>query len=196
MAWFKRLIIKLVRSTPLTRPIYETARTACPVNHKYFFFQKVLGFNRQVPWPVHFTSTVSGHQYIRIGINTAPGASLGNYIFAKEDAPISVGDYTSIASNVCIGSFNHDVHNISEYVSKGGVHIGRYCWIGANAVVLPGVHLGDHTVVAAGAVVTQSFNEGYVVLAGNPARVLKRLDPAKVVAFDHPWHYHGYTKVR
>jgi acetyltransferase-like isoleucine patch superfamily enzyme len=196
MSMLKQVLIAVVRSVSFLRPIYETARTACPVNHKYFFFQKVLGFNRRVPWPVHFTSVVTGHEFISIGINTAPGASQGNYIFAKEDSPIVVGDFTTVASNVCLGAFNHDVYDISQYVSKGGIHIGRYCWIGANAVVLSGVRLGDHTVVAAGAVVTRSCEEGYAVLAGNPARVVKRLDKERVVAFDHPWHYHGYRKVR
>lgn len=196
MSLRKRLLISLIRSIWFLRPIYETARTSCPVNFKYFFFQKILGFNRSVPWPVHFTSIVSGHEFITIGINTAPGASLGNYIFAKKDAPIAIGDFTTIASNVCIGSFNHDINNISQYVTKGGIHIGRYCWIGANAVVLSGVNVGDHTVVAAGAVVTHSFKDGYVVLAGNPARVIKKLNKEEVVAFDHPWHYRGYKKVR
>lgn len=196
MSILNKFLVNIVKSIWFLRPIYETARTACPVNHKYFIFQKILGFNRSVPWPVHFTSTVSGHQYISIGINTAPGASLGNYIFAKEDSPISVGDFTTISSNVCIGSFNHDINNISQYVTKGGIFIGRYCWIGANAVVLSGVNLGDHTVVAAGAVVTHSFEDGHVVLAGNPARVIKKLNKEEVVAFDHPWHYRGYKKVR
>jgi acetyltransferase-like isoleucine patch superfamily enzyme len=120
----------------------------------------------------------------------------GQLFFAKEDSPIVGGDFTTIASNVCLGAFNHDVHDISQYMIKGGIHIGRYCWIGANAVVLSGVRLVDHTVVSAGAVVTRSCEEGYVVLGGKPARVVKRLDKERVVAFDHPWHYRGYTKVR
>ena len=43
-----------------------------------------------------------------------------------------------------------------------------------NAVV--GVTLGDHTVVGAGAVVTKSFPQGYCVIAGVPAKVVKVLD--------------------
>lgn len=195
MSLTKRVLFWLVTKIWFLRPIYETARTACPVNHKYFFFQKVMGFNRSVPWPVHFTSIVSGHKYIKIGINTAPGASLGNYIFASVDSPIYIGDYTTIASNVCIGAFNHDINDISKYSTKGGICIGDYCWIAANSVILSGVTLGDHTVVAAGAVVISSFEDGYCVLAGNPARIVKKLDPAKVVRFIHPYKYRGYSRL-
>ena len=177
------------------RPIYETAGTGCPVNYKYFFFQKILGFNRRVPWPVHFTSIVSGEKHITIGYNTAPGSSIGNYIFASPEAPIYIGNCTVIASNVCIGSFNHDIYNISQYTTKGGIHIGEYCWIAANSVILSGVNLGNHTVVAAGAVVNHSFPDGYCILAGNPAKIVKKIDRAKVVRFSHPYRYIGYKKI-
>lgn len=44
-----------------------------------------------------------------------------------------------------------------------------------NSVVLPGVSLGPHTVVGAGSVVTKSFPDGYCVVAGNPAKIIRRL---------------------
>lgn len=184
-----------IRNIGFLRPIYETAGTGCPVNLKYYFYQKILGFNRRVPWPVHFTSIVTGEKFITIGYNTAPGASIGNYIFASYEAPIHIGSYTVIASNVCVGSYNHDIYNISEYTTKGGIYIGDYCWIAANAVVLSGVKLGDHTVVAAGAVVNRSFPEGFCILAGNPARIVKKIEPEKVEKFEHAYRYIGYRKV-
>jgi len=192
---FKMIIWKIIKKTPCIRAIYETRGIGCPVNVKYFFFQKILGFNRSVKWPVHFTSLVTGHEFISIGVNTAPGASLANYIFAGPDAPIFIGDYTVVASNVCIGSLNHDVHNISKYVTKGGIYIGSYCWIAANSVVLSGVTLGDHTVVAAGSVVNKSFPEGYCILAGNPAKIVKNISPDSVVRFEHPYKYCGYKRL-
>lgn len=47
-------------------------------------------------------------------------------------------------------------------------------WIGMNAIVLKGVRIGQNSVVAAGAVVAKSVPPN-VVVAGNPARVVKRL---------------------
>ena len=55
------------------------------------------------------------------------------------------------------------------------VHIGRNCWIGAGAVILPGVTIGDNSVIGAGSVVTKDIPEN-VVAVGNPCRVLRKID--------------------
>ena len=52
------------------------------------------------------------------------------------------------------------------------VRIGRNCWIGAGALIMPGVTVGDNTVVGAGSVVTKDLPAN-VVAAGNPCRVLR-----------------------
>lgn len=195
MSFLKKIAKRIILKTPILRAIIETAGTANPITFKYFFFQKILGFNRNVPWPVHFTSIVSGEEYIDIGINTAPGASISNYIFATSESRISIGDYTAIASNVCIGSVNHDVYNISQYTTKGPINIGNYCWIGSNSVILSGVILGDHTVVAAGSVVTSPFECGYCIIAGNPAKIVKHLAKEKVIQFNKEPKYKGYKRL-
>ena len=57
--------------------------------------------------------------------------------------------------------------------------VGEKSWLGMNSVLLPGVNLGPHSVVAAGAVVNKSYPDGYVVLAGVPAKVIRSLSGAK-----------------
>lgn len=52
-----------------------------------------------------------------------------------------------------------------------------------SAVILPGVTLGDFTIVGAGAIVAKSFEEGYCVIAGNPARIIKQLNREECNAF-------------
>ena len=64
---------------------------------------------------------------------------------------------------------------VSQSRPDAPVRIGRHCWLGKNAIVLPGVELGDHCIVAAGAVVTKSFGPGSTV-AGVPARLIARKD--------------------
>ena len=46
--------------------------------------------------------------------------------------------------------------------------------IGGNTVILPGVHIGSNTVIGAGSVVTKDISD-WVVAAGNPCRVIKKI---------------------
>jgi maltose O-acetyltransferase len=55
------------------------------------------------------------------------------------------------------------------------VRIGDDVWIGGHATILPGVTIGDGAVVAAGAVVTKDVPP-YTVVAGVPARVVKKIE--------------------
>lgn len=52
-------------------------------------------------------------------------------------------------------------------------HIGRCCFIGAHAILMPGITIGDSVIVGAGSVVTKSVPSGTIVV-GNPARVLRQ----------------------
>lgn len=54
------------------------------------------------------------------------------------------------------------------------IEIGRHCWIGMGAIILKGVEIEDNTVVAAGSVCTKKIEEENIILAGNPAKIVKR----------------------
>jgi len=139
-----------------------------------FFWRKLLRQNADTSWAIHHTSKVIGPKNITRGINVFPGDSPGNYIEASNG--IFIGDYTNIGPNVGLVSANHNLVNNALHEPALPIIIGKFCWIGMNAVVLPGVILGDFTIVGAGAVVTRPFTEGYAVIAGNPAAVIKQLD--------------------
>ena len=55
------------------------------------------------------------------------------------------------------------------------IDIGEDCWFGGNVVVCPGVKIGREVTVGAGSVVTRDVDD-FCVVAGNPARVLRRLE--------------------
>lgn len=139
-----------------------------------FIFRKILRQNSEVRWAVHHTSTIRNAHKIKTGKNTWPGDSPGVYINALNG--IYVGDYTNIGPNVTIVSANHDFINNDQFSTNDPISIGRYSWLGSGASILPGVVLGDFTIVGAGAVVTKSFPDGYCVLGGNPAKILRYLD--------------------
>lgn len=66
---------------------------------------------------------------------------------------------------------------------EGGkpITVGEDCWFGGNCIVLPGVTIGKGVTIGAGSVVTKDVPD-YVVVAGNPARVIKKIErPGEVV---------------
>lgn len=94
-----------------------------------------------------------------------------------DEAPVRIGSHAFIGPNVSIYTACHPLdperRNTCEEWAEP-VTIGDNVWIGGSAVILPGVILGDNVVVGAGAVVTKSFPSD-VVIAGNPARIIKKL---------------------
>lgn len=73
-----------------------------------------------------------------------------------------------------------DSHSILDLATKQrlnfakNVRIDRHVWVAAHCVLLKGVHVKEGSVVATGACVTKAFEESNVILAGNPAKVVKR----------------------
>ena len=139
-----------------------------------FWHRKILRQNADTPWAVHYTSTVIFPNRIIKGINVFPGDSSGNYIEAING--IYIGDYTNIGPNVGLLSANHNLIDNTKHDAAPPIKIGKFCWIGMNAVILPGVVLGDFTIVGAGAIVSKSFPDGYCVLGGTPAAIINVLD--------------------
>ena len=95
-----------------------------------------------------------------------------------DDTHIYIGDYTLIGPNVTIATGGHPIDpDLREkgYQYNASVRIGRNCWIGAGAVIVPGVTVGDNTVIGAGSVVTKDIPSG-VVAVGNPCRVLREVN--------------------
>ncbi len=114
----------------------------------------------------------------RIVIGDCVLISPGVRISASDE--ITIGDGCMIANGAYIT--DSDWHGLYNRVERSAevtpVHIGRNVWIGDRATVLKGVSIGDNAVVAAGAVVSKRVPANAVV-AGNPARVVKHLDPER-----------------
>jgi len=136
------------------------------------FFQNVLDINNDIPWMVHFTSRVTGK--ITIGENVWISFAVSGGCYIQGGNGIIIGDNTIFAPGVKIISANHDINNYNVWEKDNPIIIGKNCWIGTNAVILPGVELGDNVIVGAGSIVTKSFPSNCII-AGNPAKIIKRI---------------------
>ncbi len=95
-----------------------------------------------------------------------------------DDTHIYVGDYTMFGPNVTVATAGHPIlPELREraYQYNFPVHIGRNCWIGAGALIMPGITIGDNVVVGAGSVVTKDLPSN-VVAVGNPCRILREVN--------------------
>ncbi|WES63838.1 DapH/DapD/GlmU-related protein [Microbacter sp. GSS18] len=130
--------------------------------------------------PVDDTLTVFPPFHTDFGKNTTFGRGVFVNMGCKfqDQGGITIGDGALIGHNVVIATINHplDPDRRADNVPSPVV-IGDKVWIGSNAVILPGVTVGDGAVVAAAAVVTKDVPAG-VVVAGVPARVIRRVDGA------------------
>jgi acetyltransferase-like isoleucine patch superfamily enzyme len=101
---------------------------------------------------------------------------------------IVIGDSCMMAHGAYITDADwHDLYDRSDSTGAvAPVRIGNNAWIGDSAIVCKGVTIGDHSVVGAGAVVTRDVPP-YAVVAGNPAAVVKELDPARPMRTRADW---------
>ena len=90
---------------------------------------------------------------------------------------ISIGSNVFFAPGVQLYTATHPTDPIQRRTKEFGkpIRIGNDVWIGGAAVICPGVTIGDGVTVGAGSVVTKDV-EPYVVVAGNPAKIIKRLE--------------------
>lgn len=187
----KRLAWWLASRVRFLRPVFETRKTQTPISLRQWVAYR-LSRHRLPYWPLHPASVAVDSHRIHIGIETSPGLMPGCYIQGSNG--ISIGDYTQVAAGVKLISANHALTDNRAHTPTPPIVIGPYCWLGANAIILPGVQLGPYTVVGAGAVVTKSFPGGYCVIAGNPAKVIRHLDPEQCISHQSEFRYNGFIR--
>nr|WP_307775801.1 sugar O-acetyltransferase [uncultured Cetobacterium sp.] len=91
--------------------------------------------------------------------------------------PVKIGKNVKFGPGVHIYTATHPIdvaeRNSGKEFGKP-VTIGDNVWIGGRSVIVPGVTLGNNVVVGSGSVVTKNFGDN-VVIAGNPAKIIKNL---------------------
>ncbi|HOQ11005.1 MAG: putative acetyltransferase [Spirochaetes bacterium ADurb.Bin218] len=125
------------------------------------------------------TVSYNGHQgSIKIGDNVL----IMNGVRVSSASEIVIGDDCMLA-NFCY-IMDADWHDIYDRTSSPGktapVILERGVWVGDSAIICKGVRIGENSIIGAGSVVRKDVPPNCVVI-GNPARVVKKLDPARVV---------------
>ena len=130
---------------------------------------------------------------------------LAPYLFALSLDNLIIGKFVQIAHGVrfITSSANHKTSGFSTYPfinfmmtsqtssedivamfeeaqNKGDTVVGNDVWIGLDATIMPGVKIGDGAIIGAKSVVTRDV-EPYTVVAGNPAKVIKKRFDDKVI---------------
>lgn len=126
------------------------------------------------------TLNVAKGGLLEIGDNVG----IGNRCEVACHHSIKIGSGTMLAPNVLMFDHNHTFDlrtgvNQRQY-DNGSIQIGQKCWIGANVTILKDVTIGDNCVVGAGSVVVKDIPDNSVAV-GNPARVIKTLEPKNEV---------------
>lgn len=123
---------------------------------------------------------------------------IGNRTVLQAWDSVKIGSYVMISPEVWIQDNNShstyaqdrliDMLGSRDFNDKGTdlthaqskpITIGDHVWIGRRAIILKGVNIGDRAIVAAGAVVTKDVPQDSIV-AGNPAKVVKRIEHNEV----------------
>lgn len=155
---------------------------------------------------VHLPAVVIGHDRIELGcevtVNAGSLISVAEEAGGKRYDPrlvigdrvtlgfgaviacngsVEIGDDVLTADRVFIGDTYHEYRDVTRPIARQGladprpVSIGPGAFLGIGSAILPGVTLGAGAYVGAGAVVTRDV-PAHAVVAGNPARVIRRWD--------------------
>ena len=136
----------------------------------------VVPFNKFIIGPdstiEDFSTINNGMGDVKIGARTRIG--LANVIIG----PVTIKDDIIFAQNIVVSGLNHSYQDLTmapkdQKCTSAEIVIENEVWVGANSLITSGVHIGKHSVIAAGSVVTKDVPP-YSVVAGNPAKVIKK----------------------
>jgi acetyltransferase-like isoleucine patch superfamily enzyme len=112
------------------------------------------------------------------------GTYIGRFVHINAWRNVVIEDNVLIADRVYISDADHKYDDITIPIRlqgdyfKGAVRLKQGSWLGVGVVVLPGVTIGRNSIVAANSVVLRDVPD-YAVVAGNPAKIIKVLEPSE-----------------
>jgi acetyltransferase-like isoleucine patch superfamily enzyme len=155
------------------------------------FFGYVKFYSRLLrSWILQTLAKKSPHPRLTVVLQRARGVNIGKHVYVGPGVNIddlyphlvTLEDYVSIGMNSMIFAHSNPTCSIEIkqrfYPRKvAPTIIRRGAWIPPGCIILAGVTIGENGIVGAGSVVIKDV-EPYTIVAGNPAKLVKRLDNA------------------
>jgi virginiamycin A acetyltransferase len=126
--------------------------------------------------------------------------------YTAMNGAVTIGRYSQIAAYVAMYAIDHKTTHLTTFVSStlfngelkrfanhGEIQVGNDVWIGHGSIVLKGIKIGDGAIVGAGAVVTRDVAP-YTIVAGNPARELRKRFDDEVISLLQQLQWWNRTK--
>jgi acetyltransferase-like isoleucine patch superfamily enzyme len=133
------------------------------------FVRKIFYLISGVKMPFNSNIYMGANFFNPAGVTIGHDSLVGSNCFLDGRAPLTIGNHTSLASDVLIYNDEHNINSADYENSFGPVTIKDYVFIGPRAIILPNVTIGKGAVVAAGAVVTKDIPD-FEVWGGVPAK--------------------------
>ncbi len=150
---------------------------------RLFWFRRIMGFEIGPGSSILTDFKVSRRGNLKLGRSCV----VNNSCRFDNRFLIELDDNVSITYGTMILTKGHDIDSPTFATKGGGVKIGSYAWVCAQAIILPGVTLGQGAVALTGAVVTRDVAP-FQVVGGNPAQLVRERpqNQAYVLKWD-PW---------
>lgn len=134
------------------------------------------------------TIKLDGHEgIIQIGNNVL----LMEGIRISSASKIIIGDDCMLSHCCYITDADwHDVHDRTKIGKTAPVVLEKGAWIGDYAIICKGVTIGENSIVGARALVTKDVPPN-VIVGGNPAKIIGKIDPKKVVTMGSLFNQFG-----
>ena len=172
----------------LITDIFDTMKTATEMNTGYHTPEVVHEYmGRILGKELDASTTVLPPLYIDYGkpVTIGKGCFIQQCCTFFGRGGITIGNEVFIGPKVNLITINHDVNPENRNVTYGRpIVIEDKVWIGINSTILPGVKIGYGAIVGAGSVVTKDV-PAMTIVAGNPARIIKRIFPNSVPTNNH-----------
>jgi putative colanic acid biosynthesis acetyltransferase WcaF len=173
------LLVKLIRSGVIPEPDYA-------LNHLVNRIPLVgVRMRTYALMGLQFDEVASAN--ISLGVEMWTGwrlkmgarSTIGQRCYIDARAGIRLDSDAGVSREACLLTATHVPDDPDFAGTLAPIHLERHAWIGMRALLLPGVRIGEGAIVAAGAVVTRDV-EPYTIVAGNPAKPLrKRQEPMR-----------------